>query len=114
MTDDTKDEGVKPPKKSNVKPLHKGIVVDNKPEPVFVDKNVVDELESLLNESKQGNIVGLVYTTANKDYTSDYNIVGSFPVPDRTQNVLRVLDDDFYEFITRPLICGTGDLEEYD
>ena len=113
MTDEIIEIGDTKPKKSNVKPLHKGIKVDNEDKPVIIIQEVVDTLQTLLDSAKLGEVIGLVYTTANKDHTSDYHILGAFPIPDRTQNILRVLDDDFYEYITRPNISGeTIDYDE--
>lgn len=112
MTDEINND---PPKKkaSNVKPLHKGIKVDDTPKPVIVDQELITEIKKLLTHAEKGELIGLIYATANSDYTSDYFIIGDFPIPDRMQNVLRVLDDDFYEFIVRPIITGEfGDTED--
>ena len=95
-----------PPKTSNVKTIRKGITIDTTEAPTPVDKDVVDCLEVLLEEAKKGKVVGIVYTTANNDLTSDYNIVGNFDIPDRTQNMLKLLEEDFWEIVVRPTITG--------
>lgn len=98
---------------SNVKSIRKGITINTTEPPIIVNQDVVDSVKALLYGAEKGYVTGLVYTTSNIDSTADYDIVGEFGVPDRTQNMLKLLNEDYWELMTRPMLTGEGfDIEE--
>jgi hypothetical protein len=91
--------------KDNVRVIKKGVVIaeEEKFEPLPM---VVEAAERILKEAKSGFLRELCYATAYSDKSSERNIVGEPISPSLVQNQLRILDMEYFEGVTYPLMGG--------
>jgi len=97
----------------NIKAIRAGIEIkteENSKEPL---PELVSGLETLLADAKSGELRELCFTGVYGDKSFRMNILGEVQDYSIMQNLIKVLETDYFELVTYPILTGAySNLEE--
>ena len=100
-------------KENNIKAIRAGIEIkteESSKEPI---PELVGGIETLLADAKSGQLRELCFTGVYGDKTFRMNILGEVQDYSLMQNLIKILETDYFELVTYPVLTGAYlDLEE--